>query len=284
MDLNARVLLLALSAALAAAADPCECLNWAQVYQAKRVLCGEGYEWGPAGPVRNYEGAYWAPLLMGFTWHEFCGSFFHRMDNSYCVNVKHHTYDQVGVDAEQWCYVSRECADLNGGEYLPDQQGIPELPQSLLTPWTYNMAKALYFWPKIHKRDVAVKLCTPGKDKLISDLGVEKVVELGQKMDSVVGFVVKTAFPMARRNELRSPHWEEVKDAVAKGDVDALPAPIKQAVRDEKPIVVDIDPEGHTHQRILVGKKVFELDNICDNTGCGALQWPFRRGRDMGEL
>lgn len=282
--LRARDLLLALGAATAASADPCECLNWKQVYESERILCGEGWEFAfdyPFGPEKTYEFARFAPFTMGFTYHEFCGSFFKRMDNNYCVNIQHHTYDSVGPVTHQWCYVSKECKDLNGGTVVQDKTGVPELPAWLLSPATYSIAKSLYFWPKIHKRDLAMKHCTSGKDTLLGEMPVPKVVELAQKMDSVVGFVTKTAYPMARRNDATTPHWAEMEDAVKKGEIEKLPPIVQQAIKDKKPIVVDVDPEGHTHQRIIVGKEVWDLDHACNQNGCGGKEWPFKKGRDQ---
>mmetsp|Transcript_76327 Transcript_76327/g.210686 ORF Transcript_76327/g.210686 Transcript_76327/m.210686 type:complete len:295 (+) Transcript_76327:57-941(+) len=277
---------LAALALTASAADPCECLNWKQVYESGRILCGEGLEFAfdfPFGPPKTYEFAYFAPALLGFTYSEFCGTFFKRMDNNYCVQVKHHTYDTTGLEAENWCYVSKKCRDLNGGGPVMDQQSIPELPAWLLSETTYKLAKLLYR-PQVIKRDLSIKFCRSGKDALLGEMAPLEVMELAKRMDSVVGFVTKTAYPMARRNDARTPIWDEIKDAVTAGDVAKLPAIVRQAVEDKKPIVIDVDPEGHTHQRILVGKEVYELEHKCTEFGCGGAQWPFRRGRDMGEL
>lgn len=267
--------------------DPCECLNWKQVYESGRLLCGEGWEFAfdyPYGPPKNYEWARFAPHTLGFTYYEFCSSFFQRMNNNYCVNIQHHTYGMPGNAAKQWCYVSKECQDLNGGTPIQDQQGIPELPSWLLGPTTYSIAKSLYLWPKVHKRDLSTKICGSGRDKLLGEMPPMEVMQLATDMDSVVGYVTKTAYPMARRGDARTPIWDEIKDAVGKNDVEKLPDIVKKAVKDKKPIIIDVDPEGHTHQKILVGKEVYHLDNHCNQLGCGGAQHKFRKGRDMGEL
>mmetsp|Transcript_15124 Transcript_15124/g.48340 ORF Transcript_15124/g.48340 Transcript_15124/m.48340 type:complete len:288 (-) Transcript_15124:94-957(-) len=276
MNPSAAMRILTFSAVLAVAAgDPCDCLNWRQLYQRKRVLCGEGYEFSRHGRFRDYEASWFAPYLMGSNAYiEFCEMFYKKMDNSYCANPWHYTYGEENV--KPWCYVSKECTNLNGGEALQDKTGIPELPEFLLSETTYKVAKALYIWPTIHKRDVALKICTPGKDTLLSDLSVQQVFDLGKAMHTTVPVVMRKAFPQAKGPHTPSLRWADVEDAVAKGDVNALPPPIDQAVKDKKPILVDVDDVGISI-RLLVGKEVFELEGKCDWTGCSADGWTLRK-------
>merc|ERR1719401_1123665 len=102
-------------------------------------------------------------------------------------------------------------------------------------------------------------------------------------MDSFAGMVTKIAF----QRLLPPAHtWDSVKEAVAAGETAKMPRALREAIAAREPIVIDVDPEGHTHQRIIYGKEVYELEQNCsmEERRCGAAEWPFRRGRDVGEL
>eukprot|EP00747_Dinoflagellata_sp_TGD_P103617 gnl/TRDRNA2_/TRDRNA2_169016_c2_seq1.p1 gnl/TRDRNA2_/TRDRNA2_169016_c2~~gnl/TRDRNA2_/TRDRNA2_169016_c2_seq1.p1 ORF type:complete len:303 (+),score=57.81 gnl/TRDRNA2_/TRDRNA2_169016_c2_seq1:27-911(+) len=285
---------LASLAAIATAGDPCECLEWAPLYQPRpgqfpRVLCGEGLELvtfaasSGMDPKAGYDlpAAAYAPLFLGGTYVEFCAGFFHQMRNNYCVNVGMEEYGTGGFQGGAWCYVSKECTELNGGQSIRDKESFYFGPD-----WVQQYAFARKFFDYITPkkpvpRDLSWKMCTKGKDKRLRDMEPLEVMDLAKKQNSVIGFVTKIAY-----QRLMPPQhtWDTVKAAVQAGDMAKLPAILKKAIEDEEPIVIDIDPEGHTHQRIIKGKQIFELENQCTPMECGGKHWPYKRGRDVGEL
>lgn len=295
-------ILLILTSQASAKKDPCECLNWKDLYapvvkfpdtppdQWPRLVCGEAREFFTDG-MPDISQVYYAPAFMGFSYHEFCASFFHRMDNNYCVNTQMSEYGTIGPDAGQWCVVSNECTNLNGGRRISDKQSFYHGPSML------NFMKSMdawrNFWDSIYPkkpipRDVSYKWCTKGKDKMLRDMDPMDLVELAKSQDSVIGYVTKMAYlrlmPSGPEGKPGGKDWDHVKDLVAKGDVKNMPKPLQDAIAAGEPIVIDVDPNGHTHQRIVHGKKVYELGNFCSEAGCGAKQWPFKRAKDMGEL
>lgn len=293
------------AAASAAKQDPCECLKWKDLYKPvpwpnntdtwPRLVCGEALEWmgmsGEPDGTSDLALAFYAPTWMGFQYHEFCDSFYHRMDNNYCVNTGMFEYGETGRRASQWCVVSSECTELNGGQRISDKTTFyhgPALLSSMIQyPWWRN------FWDSVVPkkrvpRDVSWKLCTKEKDNMLRYKDPLEVMELAKSMDSVIGYVTKMAYmrlmPSGPEGKVGGSDWAHVEDLVKKGEVDKMPKPLKDAIAADEAIIIDVDPNGHTHQRIVKGKQVFELDNACGASGCGGKEWPFKRVRDMGEL
>uniref|UniRef100_A0A7S2NYL8 Uncharacterized protein n=1 Tax=Zooxanthella nutricula TaxID=1333877 RepID=A0A7S2NYL8_9DINO len=225
-------------------------------------------------------------LALGFTHYEACTSYFMKMDNNYCVNVGMSEYGTTTLAGQTWCYVSNECRDLRGGDRIPDKESFPEvfwplsrLPTIIRRPL---IRIAGYFHtPQPVPRNISWKLCDKGPDRRLRDMLPLEVLEMAESMDSVVGFVTK----MAYQRLLPPEHtWDTVKQAVAAGDTAQMPKLLRDAIAAKEPIVVDLDPEGHLGQRIIHGAEVYELEQHCGPEGCGAKQWPFRRGNDVGEL
>eukprot|EP00416_Gambierdiscus_australes_P036539 CAMPEP_0171099936 /NCGR_PEP_ID=MMETSP0766_2-20121228/52657_1 /TAXON_ID=439317 /ORGANISM="Gambierdiscus australes, Strain CAWD 149" /LENGTH=305 /DNA_ID=CAMNT_0011559671 /DNA_START=36 /DNA_END=953 /DNA_ORIENTATION=+ len=290
---------LASRAAAADDYDPCTCLKWKDLYAPvpavgrfpttwPRLMCGEALELMGQADMLPLENLYYGPLWMGFQYHEFCASFYHKMDNNYCVNTG---MDEYGATpGYTWCVVSDECKKLNGGRPVSNKQTFYHGPDALsfmkIFSWWRNLMDSLTT-KQVVKRDVAYKICTKGEDKRLRDLEPLEVMELAKSMDSVVGYVTKMAFlrlmPSGPEGKPGGYDWAHVQDLVARGDVSSMPKPLQEAIAADEPIVIDVDPNGHTHQRIVHGKKVYYLDNMCSAAGCGGAQWPFRRVKDMGE-
>jgi len=94
------------------APSPCACIPWTEAYSEARTLCGNGYEY-----FSNFHGKPFlnvglgADLLEG-VWKTYCVGFYSRLKGNTCMNRNLDAADNSG----QWCYVSKECNDLNGGE------------------------------------------------------------------------------------------------------------------------------------------------------------------------
>lgn len=271
--------------------DPCECLNWKQVYDSKRAVCGEALELyekiKPAMNLTLMQATFIWKHLGVFDYYEYCKSFFHRMDNNYCVNVAMVEYGTEDFHGQQWCYVSDECQALNGGQRVSQKESyfflghvIAWLPNAISYP-VMGFAEKYLHTPEPVRRDLSWKICSKGSDKRLRDMPPLEVLELAKSMDSIIGMVSKIAYLRL----LPPTHtWDTIKDAVTAGDISGMPDLLQDAIAAKEPIVVDVDPEGHTHQRIVRGTEVYELEQRCTSTACGAKEWPFRRGRGVGEL
>lgn len=271
--------------------EACRCLNWKTLYDSLEVACGEGlelYEMVKPRTNLSLKEATFFWVFAPFQYYEFCGSFFKRMDNNHCVNVGMHEYGTQGLLGEQWCYVSDACTELNGGQPISQKEsyssGLDWLAMVPLLPaWLGQLiAQGLEYMhsPRPVRRRLSWKLCTRGQDSRLRDMAPSDLLELARGLDSVIGYVTKIAYPRL----LPPDTWDRVKAAVAAGDIQSMPEALQRAIAAKVPIVVDVDPEGHTHQRILRGTEVYELEQNCTTRACSGEQWPFRRGRDIGEL
>jgi len=139
-----------------------------------------------------------------------------------------------------------------------------------------------FYPPEWVPRNLSWKLCDQEKDSTFAQLKPQELLDLAAKQDSVVGFVTKMAYPRLMPPEFA---WHNIKDIVSKGETEKMPVHLREAIGNNEAIVIDLDPEGHEDQRIIYGKEVYELENKCNaEVGCGRAAWPYRRGRDVGEL
>lgn len=269
----------------------CECLNWKRLYDAGDVVCGEGLELyemtKPRLTLSLAEAAFSWKGLGYLAYWEYCSTFFRRMDNNFCVNAAMTEYATTDLPGQTWCYVSDECAALNGGQKVPDKQSfsflfhaLQWLPNRVAFPLMHLVGSYLHS-PQPLPRRVSWKVCSKGPDRRLRDMPPLEVLDLARSMDSVIGFVSKIAY---QRLPPPAHTWASIEGAVAAGDIAKMPRLLQDAIAAKDPVVIDVDPEGHTHQRIVRGTEVYELEQQCDLTGCGARHWPFRRGRDVGEL
>jgi len=93
--------------------DPCQCMNWKEVYASKFVSCHDpaGYEYYSEEMSRGWTAKRADDENEGGK----CSIFLEKLDGSFCIR------QQLGVanNDKTWCFVSSECpdADLNGGGY-----------------------------------------------------------------------------------------------------------------------------------------------------------------------
>lgn len=254
-----RILPLLFVAALAEESDPCECMNWKQLYASKRIFCGEGLEFHVFEGALGYDlpGISFIETSHKDVYDKFCTNFFKQMDNRYCVNMGMYPYGQPGLLAGQWCYVSKECTELNGGRAVPDKRAPGASGEGA---------------PKL-ARDVSWKACVPGRDHRLRDLPPTDLLDLAAKVGAEAGYVTKIAYP-----RLMPPThtWATIQAAVTSGDEAAMPPELRAAIAAGVPIVVDEDGSAQGNQKIIYGKEVYDLIN--------ATGWPYQRGKDVGEL
>lgn len=304
----------ALMACAVAKQDPCECLNWKKLYgplpqisghspsddtEWPRLVCGESLELAPwaAIPQTMYEAV---NVMMDYG----CVNFYSKMDNNYCTNTHMAEYGTKGFDGASWCIVSNECKDLNGGNVISDKTtwsfgpSIPGVTQKLMQFAWYRDTWNMFHTPKAIPRDVSWKLCTPGKDKSLRDFDPEELYKLAKNIDAGAGFLFKKAYhrlmPSAQANVDGSPNfnptgkeWADIEPFVRSGDVNRMPKVLQDAINASVPIIVDVQADNNGGQRCIHGKKVYELENFHTMTNFlneGIAVWPFKRGRDVGEL
>eukprot|EP00747_Dinoflagellata_sp_TGD_P016321 gnl/TRDRNA2_/TRDRNA2_125032_c0_seq1.p1 gnl/TRDRNA2_/TRDRNA2_125032_c0~~gnl/TRDRNA2_/TRDRNA2_125032_c0_seq1.p1 ORF type:complete len:808 (-),score=136.06 gnl/TRDRNA2_/TRDRNA2_125032_c0_seq1:115-2538(-) len=90
-------------------AGACDCQNWKNAYISRKATCGMGPEFYMFTHDDHPSEDQYNDVRVQKDAKELCTSFFERMDHDLCVNVN------KGEDKGQWCYVSSDCSDINGG-------------------------------------------------------------------------------------------------------------------------------------------------------------------------
>uniref|UniRef100_A0A7S4QW35 Uncharacterized protein n=1 Tax=Alexandrium monilatum TaxID=311494 RepID=A0A7S4QW35_9DINO len=239
--------------ASAADADPCQCLKWSEVYASGKAVCGEFAEMRiQVRPrvnltLQEIYGLSQYPGAMGY-YKEKCEQWLAHMDEPYCISVDGHAYsgwlhDSTPFDAAAWCYVSRECKNLNGGQPISDKT---------------------WFDGKAVKRHVSAKLCKSGEDRLLREASVEELRVLVRRLRAAhpdrthmvsLGYVSLEAYK-ALSSEFS---WAAIRPLWKSQDIGRFPGPLADAVQRKEPMIVYTDPAAHDHYKLVVGHDIYSL-------------------------
>jgi len=58
--------------------------------------------------------------------HKMCYDFFKNFASTACVNIDLLPFPEDEFTGKQWCYVSNDCANLNGGGYATNIEGFSQ--------------------------------------------------------------------------------------------------------------------------------------------------------------
>jgi len=216
--------------------DPCQCLNWKDIYEAGLTRCGLGFEFTRAVgyPHPTYGTAReWLIKVQPDSYREFmdstlyersiCDTFFHKFDDTKCARVAMDSSPSEWY-GKNWCYVSKKCSKSMDGH----QAGMPK-PAG----------------------DVGVKFCEEGKDSLLGDMDPVTLIKYGKRM----GFLypdqmVKLAYPLDR-SFMFSNQGFKVKELVHKEELQAYRNTGKGYIFDKK--------GEHLGQTIIMGARTWDL-------------------------
>jgi len=182
------------------------------------AVCGEGHELFFATKV--------GVSVMRAMFHkrgEFCDAFFHRINDTICVNKDLGN----GPDLQQWCYVSSSCSSAS-----PVEGG----------------------------RGVRIKTCEPGKDKRLGDMSPEDLHSYAKAGDFDMGLLVKQAYPREPTIQWDTAQTFFDQDAAVELS-DSQQTTLKSIMDAGKPVVLD-SMSGEPPYAVLHAKKVYlvELD------------------------
>lgn len=144
--------------------DPCTCLRFKEVYNTKKVRCGQAFEFFHANGSSTLEEHF---AMVNNLWNfsrtaklqgkHVCNLFYRKLDDNVCMK-KNELGELDGTDgwrSEFWCYVSDQC---KGSVPIMDREAGRD-------------------------SGFAFKTCVQGQDKLASDMGVEELYEWERSMD-----------------------------------------------------------------------------------------------------
>lgn len=164
--------------------DVCECLNWKSTYESKKTRCGVANELFML--MSKIDPKYYAPVKKSNLGTEFCTHFYETIDDNVCTNI-----DMSGAENEwysgQWCYVSSECTDLNGGKIVKKGKKSGEamrgryegVPKNNITESTTGLS-----W----------KICKAGQDRTLRDMDVPALAEWSKQHHVDLGVSIHEAY------------------------------------------------------------------------------------------
>ncbi|CAK0885372.1 unnamed protein product [Prorocentrum cordatum] len=156
----------------------CDCMNWAEVYYNKHASCGRAKELYFLSKY-GFSAAYAATEPITGLPHKVCNDFFKNFKDESCVNVDLYPFPRDNMSDKQWCYVSNDCNDLNGGEYATNQVGFAQ------GGWNNLASTSTLSW----------KICDPSVDSILKYKSVGELVDLGQLSDVSLSRLLRLAYP-----------------------------------------------------------------------------------------
>lgn len=236
--------------------DPCECLQWRDVYRHGQALCGEYAEisniirpmrWNlslddlASIPDFHATAAYYK---------EKCSDFVTQLDDNLCLNLDGHSFsgwmpEATDFEKSTWCYVSSACRELQGGRQIPSKR------------WSTGVEL---------RRNISVKHCRRGKDRLLRDARPEELRDMVSRLRTrdpartkalSLGLVVLEAY----RAQYPSKVWRDIEPLLARGALGELPTAVQRSLEEREPIVVYIEGQNHESYKLLWGEDVYHFDD-----------------------
>uniref|UniRef100_A0A7S2IDD0 Uncharacterized protein n=1 Tax=Alexandrium andersonii TaxID=327968 RepID=A0A7S2IDD0_9DINO len=210
--------------------DSCACLNWRQTYESGKASCGDGLE------TYTYSRTSGKHMV---TFH-FCegASAYNQQNDAYCTKVAQGSLlptKPKDFTEGAWCYVSPECASLNGGAAV--------------------------------NSNVSWKVCTAGQDKFLAELTPPELVELANKNQQDIGLLVQMAYPVSRTvvlKEAREVFYEKQPQTLSAADSAAVQTVVDSGrptiFCDALPPPGNPDACGMGEVYVAVGTEVWRMD------------------------
>mmetsp|Transcript_13060 Transcript_13060/g.24024 ORF Transcript_13060/g.24024 Transcript_13060/m.24024 type:complete len:298 (-) Transcript_13060:30-923(-) len=277
-----------------ACAAPCDCLNWKEVYARQRVLCGEGFELlDIANKDLQYVDLWWMKhYSLDPAYNHSCTRFFEQMNNNYCVNVVRDSRQWPKWSGVQWCYVSSECQNLNGGRYVTNKENYGDVAEDIFERLATHLPAEIFFLiarvvaaftePQPLHRDVAMKNCQSGEDSLLKELSPAALLELAEAFDMAPTHLLKMAYKSVPAWEGT---WPDIAPALAAGNSSAMPLLLRDALANDERVVIEM-PGSTTSQEAsvqIIHKN--QASEVAPKDGLESpAKWMIHSGRDVSEL
>jgi len=181
------------SAAGARRTGSCDCLEFAAVYYDNLASCGRAHELYFATKYGASAAYHPTEPIAGLP-HQICSNFFKNFKNNSCVNVDLFPFPSDNNDnlsGRQWCYVSNDCLNLNGGTFATNPLGF-----------------AIGGWHnQISTSNLSVKLCDNNTDDdvILKDKTIAELDAIGAESDVSMAYLLRLAYPAVQID------WGEAK-------------------------------------------------------------------------
>jgi len=248
--------------AAGARSDACDCLEFASVYYDNLASCGRAHElyfhtkFGASKPYDPTEPIAGLP-------HQICSNFFKNFKNNSCVNVDlfpFPSHNNDNLSGMQWCYVSNDCRNLNGGTFATNPLGF-----------------AIGAWHnQISTSNLSVKICDSNADDILKYKTISELNDIGSESDVSMAHLLRLAYPAV-----------EIEWGEAKLLMEAINFNMDDAVNNAAPITLTQAVNAFpAPSGIWVGQRVETVDTtirgivLSDPVQCTILDGPGNMFKD----
>ncbi|CAK0878760.1 unnamed protein product [Prorocentrum cordatum] len=158
----------------------CDCLSFADVYYTEKAWCGRANELYFLSK-NGFSASYAATEPITGLPHKVCADMFKNFNHGACLNIDLYPFPEDEKSGKQWCYVSNDCADLNGGGYATNAEGFAQ------SSWHNLQTASFQQW----------KICDPteANTEAMMVKPVTTVVEIGKASDVPLSRLLRLSYP-----------------------------------------------------------------------------------------
>jgi len=243
----------------------CDCMSWAEVYYTNKAWCGRAFELYFLSK-NGFSASYAATEPITGAPHKVCYDLFKNFLSPKCLNMDLYPFPVDEHSGKQWCYVSNDCPDLNGGGSATNQQGFAQMS------WHNLQSGSFQSW----------KICDPDEanTEAMSVLPVSQVVDLGTYSDVPLSNLFRLSYPAVNISWGEAHFlWTAINDAYAPGlsvsdMVDSVPLvsgwgsnvtevqmTLREIAKSEKGTVLDSPGHGDNFH-VVQGRAAYSVTRI----------------------
>jgi len=193
----------------------CDCLSFADVYYTEKAWCGRANELYFLSK-NGFSASYAATEPITGLPHKVCADMFKNFNQRACLNIDLYPFPEDEKSGKQWCYVSNDCADLNGGGYATNAEGFAQ------SSWHNLQTASFQQW----------KICDPteANTEAMMVKPVPTVVEIGKANDVPLSRLLRLSYPAVNISWGEAKFlWDAINEEYAADRtitemVDAIPA------------------------------------------------------------
>jgi len=242
----------------------CDCMSFAEVYATGKAWCGRANELYFLSK-NGFSASYAATEPITGLPHKVCYDFFKNWLTPKCVNVDLYPFPEDSMSGKQWCYVSNDCPELNGGGYATNAEGFAQ------SSWHNLQSASFQAW----------KICDPADGDSLATMPVPEVIALGEYSDVPMSRMLRLAYPAVNIS------WGEAKflmeavndnyspTATIASMVDAVPAvgtywgtsiskahaTLREIIKSEQGTVLDSVGHGDNFH-VIQGRAAYSVNRI----------------------
>jgi len=239
-------------------------MSWAEVYFSGKASCGRAKELYFLSKY-GFSAAYAATEPITGLPHKVCVDFFKNFLTPSCVNVDLYPTPVDDYTGKQWCYVSNDCDELNGGDYATNQIGFAQ------GGWHNLESTGTLSW----------KICEAGFDPMLKYYPITELIDIGTYSDVSLSRLIRLSYPMVNITWGEAQWFMEAVDSnYAPGlsiddMVAAVPAPLPtwgsrlmtvyfalaDIVKSEEGMILDSPGHGDNYH-VIQGRSVWQVKRI----------------------